>query len=182
MHPLAWRRLVAHLIFDWTDDPVIAIWTLWWIRPGDSVGRSVAALAWVSWIAWQLGGQATTGQTVGKRITGIRVVDVGSRAPLGPSRTLVRWLLHGLDTVTIVGWIAAVLTNRSIADRFTRSAVVSDQHRAERWSAAPLREPRLTSASSGRRGRDSNPRDPGARRFSRPFHSSALAPLQGGRG
>jgi len=119
---LASRRLGAHLL-DLADEPVLVIWTLWWIRPTASGLRLLLSIIWVAWVAGQLVAQAFEGQTVGKRLLDIHVVCVNDSQPLGLSRTLARWLLHGIDTISVVGWIATLVTNRSFADRMVKSAV-----------------------------------------------------------
>ena len=119
---LSVRRLVAYGL-DWSDEPIVVAWTLLWIDPTQSAFRAALALSWVVWVGWQLISQARTGRSFGKSLMGIEVVDFTTGKPLGISRTLWRWLAHGLDTVSIVGWGAALFANRSIADRFTNSTV-----------------------------------------------------------
>ena len=79
----------------------------------------------VAWVAWQLAAQGTTGQSFGKRMMGIQVVDSTDGSTLGLRRMLARWLLHGLDTLTVVGWIMTIYTNRSLADRLIKSEVTT---------------------------------------------------------
>jgi len=118
------RRLAAHLL-DLADEPIFVVWTLWWIEPTKSGLRLFLAIAWIAWVVWQLAAQGSSGQSLGKRFMAIQVVSDTDGAPIGFRRTLVRWLLHGLDTLTVIGWIAAVTTNRSLADRVMKSAVTS---------------------------------------------------------
>jgi len=131
IHPLAARRLGAHLL-DWVDEPLVVGWTVYWIHPLHNPVRTLLATGWCLWVATQLVAQATTGQTFGKRVTGIRVVDSRTDQPLGLRRTLSRWLTHTVDTLTIAGWIATLATNASAADRLLHTKVTSITRRGRR--------------------------------------------------
>lgn len=122
MNRIALRRLAAHVL-DLADEPIFVLWTLWWIEPTKSGIRLSFGIAWIAWVSWQLVAQGRTAQSVGKRLLEIEVVSIQDGSPLGLKRTLIRWLLHGIDTASIIGWIVAAFTNRSFADRIMASTV-----------------------------------------------------------
>jgi uncharacterized RDD family membrane protein YckC len=51
------------------------------------------------WFAYEVPQLANTGQTIGKRLTGIRVMPLESDAPLGFRRAIRRWNTLGLPTL-----------------------------------------------------------------------------------
>ena len=63
-----------------------------------AAGGILLFLGWVGWLAvivWNLGyKQGTTGQSVGKGVLGIKVVDVNARTPIGFGKGVLRALLN----------------------------------------------------------------------------------------
>jgi uncharacterized RDD family membrane protein YckC len=69
------------------------------------IGLSViiASLAWVAYNRWMVAGK--TGQSLGKRLTKIRLIGEETKAPVGALNAFVRDLVHILDGLTIVGYL-----------------------------------------------------------------------------
>ena len=65
-----------------------------------STGGLLFGLSWVAYLAlivWNLGyRQGTTGQSIGKSVLGIKVVDTVSGMPIGFGRGVLRALLNGI--------------------------------------------------------------------------------------
>lgn len=119
---IAFRRAAAYLI-DWSGEPIVALWTTWWLAPLQSPACFVLTATWVSWVVHQLARQAATGQTAGKALLGIEVVDAHTRLPIGRPRTAVRWLGHGVDSLTMVGWLWGARGGRTVGDRWAGTIV-----------------------------------------------------------
>jgi hypothetical protein len=156
-HPVAGRRIVAYLL-DWTSEPISCVWTVLWLEPLRSPLRAVLAATWVAWVAVQLHLQARTGQTLGKRSVGIAVVDGNHLRPVGLRPTLTRWLLHGIDSLVVVGWLGGCTAADTVADRLSGTVVI-------RW---PTRIGGGAEAPSGALSGSLSARWPRGRRRSRP--------------
>jgi uncharacterized RDD family membrane protein YckC len=65
----------------------------------------ILVVATALWFAYEVPAMANSGQTIGKRLFGIRVVGVESTAPLGFARAFRRWRPLGLPTLL---WICCV--------------------------------------------------------------------------
>jgi hypothetical protein len=132
------QRAAAYLL-DWVDEPVIAIGTTLWFIGHGAVG-TWTAVAWTAWILVQLRRQARTGQTFGKRVVGITVVDSATLEPIGGARTALRWTVKGLDTLLPVRWLRRAFDANvaTFADQVVGSSVLtierSGQGRAHRPS------------------------------------------------
>ncbi len=91
------------------------------------VGRGGAA-AWTVAVVLlvQLGLQAWTGATIGKRAVGAVVVDHATGRPVGALRTVWRQLLHLLDAILLLGYLRPVWhpQRRTFADSLARTVVV----------------------------------------------------------
>lgn len=70
--------------------------------------------------------QALTGWTPGKLVVGIRVVREQSSAPAGLWTTLVRWVLHLLDAILLIGYLRPLWHQKrqTFADGIVRTVVV----------------------------------------------------------
>ena len=78
------------------------------------IGLSVmlASLAWVAYNRWMIAGR--TGQSLGKRVTKIRLIGEETNAPIGARNAFIRDLVHILDALTVCGLsLAADGTTRS---------------------------------------------------------------------
>jgi uncharacterized RDD family membrane protein YckC len=69
------------------------------------IGLSVmtGSLVWIAYNRWMIAGR--TGQSLGKRVTKIRLIGDETKAPVGALNAFVRDLVHILDGLTIVGYL-----------------------------------------------------------------------------
>jgi uncharacterized RDD family membrane protein YckC len=96
-----WRRLGAVLI----DGLIIAVVAGGLM--GIGVAADIVALAVIGYVLWVIGpivydiyfhGSAS-GQTPGKRLLGIRVIDFATGGPIGYGRATIRWLSKILSSI-----------------------------------------------------------------------------------
>ena len=73
--------------------------------------------------------QGNTGQTIGKKMQGIKVVGEATGAPLGVGGAFVRWLIHGfVDGICLAGYIYGFFINpkrQTVGDIVAKSYVVN---------------------------------------------------------
>ena len=73
--------------------------------------------------------QGNTGQTVGKKMQGIKVVGEGTGAPLGVGGALIRYLIHSfIDGICLAGYIYGFFINpkrQTVGDIVAKSYVVN---------------------------------------------------------
>ncbi|WP_164983862.1 RDD family protein [Cellulomonas endophytica] len=129
------RRLWA-----WALDALLLAGVTWWVA-GDGVEAplptSVALPPFVlpegrtapgPWVALGLllVLQGLTGQTPGKQLLDVAVVDATTRRPVGVVRVLLRQLAHLLDGILLLGYLRAALhrERRTFADSLARTLVV----------------------------------------------------------
>jgi uncharacterized RDD family membrane protein YckC len=90
------------------------------------IGLSVmlASLAWVAYNRWMIAGR--TGQSLGKRVTKIRLIGAETQAPIGALNAFIRDLVHILDAVTVVGYLWPLWDDRqqTFADKISKTIVV----------------------------------------------------------
>ncbi|WP_024286419.1 RDD family protein [Cellulomonas sp. KRMCY2] len=88
------------------------------------VGAYVVAGGFSIWNRWSR--QGRTGQTVGKRAMGIRLVGQRTLTPVGTGRAFCRDLAHNLDVYTVVGcfWPLWDARRQSFADMLCSTVVV----------------------------------------------------------
>jgi uncharacterized RDD family membrane protein YckC len=86
----------------------------------------VAGLGWTAYNRWLLGGR--TGQSLGKRVTKIRLIGDETQAPIGARNALVRDLVHILDALTLVGYLWPLWDDKkqSFADQLMKTTVIND--------------------------------------------------------
>ena len=84
----------------------------------------VASLAWVAYNRWMIAGR--TGQSLGKRVTKIRLIGEETQAPIGAVNAFIRDLVHILDAVTVVGYLWPLWDGRqqTFADKISKTIVV----------------------------------------------------------
>jgi Mce-associated membrane protein len=72
--------------------------------------------------------QATTGWTPGKLVVGIRVLRERSSVPAGLWTTLVRWTLHLLDAIFLIGYLRPLWNakRQTFADSIAHTVVVQE--------------------------------------------------------
>ncbi len=92
------------------------------------IGSSVmlASLVWVAYNRWMIAGR--TGQSLGKRMTKIKLVGEESNAPIGAKNAFIRDLVHILDALTVVGYLWPLWddTKQTFADKIMKTIVVQD--------------------------------------------------------
>jgi Mce-associated membrane protein len=88
--------------------------------------RGLLILVPVGAVAILLVLQALTGWTPGKLVVGIRVVREQSSAPAGLWTTLMRWVLHLLDAILLIGYLRPLWHQKrqTFADGIVRTIVV----------------------------------------------------------
>ncbi|MFE9767005.1 RDD family protein [Streptomyces sp. NPDC005808] len=100
------------------------------------VGRDTPALMLIGYLAvigiaiWQLIQEGRTGQTVGKKALGIRLVREIDGQPLGVGMAFVRRLAHFLDSLACyLGWLwpAWDAKKQTFADKVCSSIVIRTQ-------------------------------------------------------
>ncbi|BAG19544.1 RDD family protein [Streptomyces griseus] len=97
---------------------------------GDSGGAIIALLGFVALIGlviWQLYQEGTTGQTIGKKAVGIRLLREADGRPLGFGMAFVRRLAHFLDSIACyIGWLWPLWDEKkqTFADKVCSSVVV----------------------------------------------------------
>lgn len=91
------------------------------------IGLSVmlASLPWVAYNRWMIAGR--TGQSLGKRVTKIRLIGEETQAPIGARNAFIRDLVHILDWLTVVGYLWPLWDEerQTFADKIMRTIVVS---------------------------------------------------------
>jgi uncharacterized RDD family membrane protein YckC len=91
------------------------------------IGSSVmlASLAWVAYNRWMIAGR--TGQSLGKRVTKIRLIGEETRAPVGALNAFIRDLVHILDGLTVVGYLWPRWDDRkqTFGDKIMKTIVIN---------------------------------------------------------
>jgi uncharacterized RDD family membrane protein YckC len=92
------------------------------------VGLSVVvtSLAWIAYNRWLIAGR--TGQSLGKRVTKMRLIGVEIAAPIGVKNAFIRDLVHILDAVTLVGYLWPLWDERrqTFADQIMKTVVINE--------------------------------------------------------
>jgi uncharacterized RDD family membrane protein YckC len=90
------------------------------------IGLSVifASLAWVAYNRWTITGK--TGQSLGKRMTKIRLIGEETNTPIGPGNACIRDLVHILDALTLVGYLWPLWDEKkkTFGDKIMKTIVV----------------------------------------------------------
>ena len=91
------------------------------------VGSAIMLLGfgWTIYNRWLVAGR--TGQSLGKRVTKIKLVSKVTDAPIGPRNAFVRDLVHILDLITFVGYLWPLWDDerQTFADEIVRTIVVT---------------------------------------------------------
>jgi uncharacterized RDD family membrane protein YckC len=101
----------------------------------DTIGREIGfgvyavfaliGLAFTVYNRWYLGG--TTGQSLGKKALGLRLISEQSGQPIGPLMAFLRDICHILDTLAcFVGWLFPLwdAKRQTFADKIVGTVVV----------------------------------------------------------
>jgi uncharacterized RDD family membrane protein YckC len=90
------------------------------------IGLSVifASLAWVAYNRWTITGK--TGQSLGKRMTKIRLIGEETNTPIGAKNAFIRDLVHILDALTLVGYLCPLWDEKkkTFGDKIMKTIVV----------------------------------------------------------
>ncbi|WP_128379116.1 RDD family protein [Streptomyces cavernae] len=91
---------------------------------------AVGAIALLAIAIWQLIQEGRTGQTIGKKALGIRLVRERDGQPLGIGMAFVRRIAHFLDSIACyVGWLWPLWDSKrqTFADKVCSSIVIKTQ-------------------------------------------------------
>jgi uncharacterized RDD family membrane protein YckC len=92
------------------------------------VGLSVmvASVVWVAYNRWLTAGK--TGQSLGKRVTKIKLVGMDTDAPISPRNAFIRDLVHILDALTLVGYLWPLWDDKrqTFADQIMKTIVINE--------------------------------------------------------
>ncbi|MEW5542451.1 RDD family protein [Streptomyces cyaneofuscatus] len=97
---------------------------------GDAAGGILALLGFLLMIGltlWQLYQEGTTGQTIGKKAVGIRLLREADGRPVGFGMAFVRRLAHFLDSIACyIGWLWPLWDEKkqTFADKVCSSVVI----------------------------------------------------------
>ena len=91
------------------------------------VGTAImlAGMVWTIYNRWFVAGR--TGQSLGKRVTRIKLVGEPTDAPIGPMNAFIRDLVHILDGMAYVGYLWPLWDEKkqTFADKIMRTIVVN---------------------------------------------------------
>jgi uncharacterized RDD family membrane protein YckC len=142
-----WGKRVGAMLIDYIPSYVGSIifivgYVLWIISIAQSSGSTVdltggavpmivgtavllAGMVWTIYNRWLVAGR--TGQSLGKRITRIRLVGEPTNAPIGPMNAFLRDLVHILDGAAYVGYLWPLWDEKkqTFADKIMRTIVVN---------------------------------------------------------
>jgi uncharacterized RDD family membrane protein YckC len=84
----------------------------------------LAGFGWNIYNRWIVGGK--TGQSLGKRVTNIRLIGEQTDAPIGPTNAFLRDLVHILDGIAYVGYLWPLWDDKkqTFADKIMNTVVV----------------------------------------------------------
>jgi uncharacterized RDD family membrane protein YckC len=89
------------------------------------LGVVVASLLWIAYNRWFTTGR--TGQSLGKRLTKIKLIGIDTNAPIGVANAFLRDLVHILDALTLVGYLWPLWddTRQTFADQIMKTVVIN---------------------------------------------------------
>jgi uncharacterized RDD family membrane protein YckC len=85
----------------------------------------LGGMVWTAYNRWFVAGR--TGQSLGKRVTRIRLIGESSEAPIGPMNAFIRDILHVLDGFGYVGYLWPLWDDKkqTFSDKIMRTIVVN---------------------------------------------------------
>jgi uncharacterized RDD family membrane protein YckC len=91
------------------------------------LGVMLISLGWVAYNRWLIAGR--TGQSLGKRVTKIRLVGEETNAPIGSRNAFIRDLVHILDALTVMGYLWPLWDDKrqTFADQIMRTVVINKE-------------------------------------------------------
>jgi uncharacterized RDD family membrane protein YckC len=87
----------------------------------------LVSLGWTIYNRWYQGGK--TGQSLGKRVTNIKLINANSGQPIGPGMAFVRDIAHIVDSVIcFVGYLFPLWDSKrqTLADKIVGTVVVTN--------------------------------------------------------
>jgi uncharacterized RDD family membrane protein YckC len=86
----------------------------------------VASILWLAYNRWLTAGK--TGQSLGKRVTTIKLVGMETDAPISPRNAFIRDLVHILDALTLVGYLWPLWDDKrqTFADQIMKTIVINE--------------------------------------------------------
>ncbi|HEX7211087.1 MAG TPA: RDD family protein [Propionibacteriaceae bacterium] len=90
------------------------------------LGAMLVSLGWVAYNRWHLAGK--TGQSVGKRVSKIRLIGEETYAPIGAKNAFIRDVVHILDALTLVGYLWPLWDDKrqTFADQVMKTVVIDE--------------------------------------------------------
>jgi uncharacterized RDD family membrane protein YckC len=90
------------------------------------LGVMLISLGWVAYNRWLTAGR--TGQSLGKRVTNLRLIGEETNAPIGARNAFIRDLVHILDALTVVGYLWPLWDDKrqTFADQIMRTIVINE--------------------------------------------------------
>jgi uncharacterized RDD family membrane protein YckC len=125
------RRLVAAII----DGVLIGVVGGIFYAINRSLGYVVQILVTIAYMTYFEG--SPSGQTVGKKAMGIRVIDFGTGGPIGYGRAFIRWIGRYVSAIAcLLGyfWMLWDKEKQCWHDKFARDVVVPESaYPVEKW-------------------------------------------------
>ena len=117
----SWRRRVAAFLLDGLTALIAGLVFRSVFRTPDAA--PVGELVVVVLLQWM---QSRTGATIGKRALGLRLLDLRDGTPPMFATCICRWLLHLIDSILMLGFLAPIVTRRkqTFADMLAKTVVV----------------------------------------------------------
>jgi uncharacterized RDD family membrane protein YckC len=90
------------------------------------LGVMLISLGWVAYNRWLTAGR--TGQSLGKRVTNLRLIGEETYAPIGARNAFIRDLVHILDALTVVGYLWPLWDDKrqTFADQIMKTVVINE--------------------------------------------------------
>ena len=125
-----WPERVIASIIEWL--PLAVIGSIFY-----SFSFILGTIVWVLQIGWWIYNgmlNGTTGQSIGKKITGLRVVGEETGQPIGSTNGILRAIYHIVDSIICyIGWLFPLWDSKrqTIADKIAKTVVLSGQQKHE---------------------------------------------------
>lgn len=116
-----WRRRVLAFLIDAVIAIIVGVVFRSVFRTPDAAPYGeLVATALLQWM------QSRTGATFGKRVVGLRLVDLKDGTAPTFATCICRWLLHLLDAILFIGFLAPIVTARkqTLADMIAKTVVI----------------------------------------------------------
>jgi uncharacterized RDD family membrane protein YckC len=86
----------------------------------------VGYLCVLGYFILQMVKQGNTGQTVGKKLIGLKVIKEDTQQPIGAGMGVVRWICHFLDGICFIGYLFPLFDakKQTFADKIMGTVVI----------------------------------------------------------